>query len=115
MYKFVNLTPHRITLISNDCSKILVDLEGNPSPARVKHDVEVLADIGGLEVRRMVPNSITNLPEPEFGTLFIISSKTLEAVRELEPTRRDFVVIDPTKFIKDEEGNVLGTRGLLTL
>lgn len=99
MVKFVNLTPHEIVL----CGMTL------PSSglARCATLEKQIAVIDGVRVNRRTFGEVTGLPEPQEGTVFIVSALVAQAV---SGQRDDVYVVDET--IRDSEGRIIGCGAL---
>jgi hypothetical protein len=78
--KLVNLTPHAITLVSGD-TKITLPSEGI---ARVDATPGTLRTVEGVPVPIADPTvygEVIGLPEPQEGTLYVVSLMVLERCR----------------------------------
>lgn len=104
MANFMNLTPHAINFVSQD-GDILKTVEPSGSVARVSVKTETIGEADGIPVTSSVYGEIKNLPEPEEGTIYIVSS--LVAGR----TKRKDVFI-PNEPVRDEKGRIIGCRSL---
>lgn len=102
--KLVNLTGHTINLVSLG---IDLPIQGAVKTNQVQHLVH---DIGGLPVFDLEYLDVTGLPEPEDGTLYIVSAISLNGIRELYPERRDCVSVH--KVVKDAQGRTIGCSAL---
>lgn len=56
--------------------------------------------------RKVIEKSVTGLPEPQEGTIYVVSYITAQAV----PDRKD--VFFPGDPVRDDEGNLIGCAGL---
>lgn len=99
MVKMINLTPHEIVLCG-----IILPSEGL---ARCQSFVEKIAEIDGISVNRRWFGEVTGLPEPQEGTIFIVSAIVAQAVAG----KRDdvFVTDDP---IRNENNQIIGCKAL---
>lgn len=106
MKKLVNLTPHIIN-ICNEEGAIISSIESS-GVARVATTSTVIGDINGVPVVKNVFGNVTGLPEPEAGTVFIVSMIVKSAV----PHRDDVVVPDtsPSSVVRDSGGNIIGVK-----
>lgn len=118
-----NLTPHALNVflpiqVVRDGRTVSV-AEGAESVlsvpstgfARAKEIVEQLPalDLEGHEVpvvSRAFASSVDGLPEPQEGTIYVVSFLTAQAV----PDRED--VFFPGEFVRDATGNMVGCVGL---
>jgi hypothetical protein len=62
--------------------------------------------IGGIPVNKSKFGEVENLPEPQEGTIYIVSALTAQAV----PERKDVYITDDA--VRDEQGRVIGCRAL---
>lgn len=104
--KIVNLTPHAI-----NC----VDRQGNPlatypasgQVARVESDLTEAGSLGQVGLFRQTLGEVTDLPEQEPETIFIVSGM----VRSALPARTDLA--SPGDLVRDAEGRPVGCKGLV--
>lgn len=112
MTKIINLTPHPITLTG------LGEIKPSGKPARLE---EITETIGSLTIQAtenpnvkttvVIPliqkkmGRITDLPEPQDGTVFVVSLPVAQAAH-----RADVLAIGES--IRDEKGNVVGAKSL---
>lgn len=104
MKNIVNLTPHEINIVVGD-EKISVKPSGNV--ARVVECIVENGEIWGIAWSRIEHLRVEGLPEPEEGTIYIVSSLVAQA---LKGKRED--VYFPAYLIRDERGNVIGCSAL---
>lgn len=128
--KLVNLTPHSINFILPYHIEIGQDEIGTPeyiteertyslSPsgtlARCKVDRQetdriIAQDIEGWDITLPITSTkfgeVEGLPEPEEGTIYIVSNLVAQAV----PDRKD--VFFPDDLVRDANGNIIGCRAL---
>lgn len=104
MAKFVNLTPHAITLVGD-----FPRIEPSGSVARLTESVEERPSIAGIPARAKVFGEIQGLPDPEDGTYYIVSA--LVAQVAWAQGRTD--VVAPGDLVRDALGNVVGCACLL--
>lgn len=103
--KIVNCTPHDISVI-DDTGHAVATFPGVMDCARVDLRVESTETICGVPVIKKSCVSDSGLPEPQYNTLYIVSS----VFAQYAPSDRDdlLVVYRP---IRDENGSVIGCRG----
>ena len=116
-----NLTPHSISVFAADGKTLLVTVPPSGEVARVSVSrvetgvVPIEPDaaailrhdpLAGIPVFVGTYGSVTGLPAPALGTIYIVSAMVRQAV----PTRRD--VLSPGELIRDAAGQPLGCRGL---
>lgn len=105
MIKFINLTPHAVVFRGDTTNTAAVSAEGDitvaprtgedgkPVPARVGSTPgEQVGDANGIPIFGAPKwGSVEGLPEPEVGTIFIVSLQVLEALRKERSDRADVV------------------------
>lgn len=128
--KLVNLTPHQINFILPYHIEIGRDSTGTPkyvteertyslppsgTVARCKVDRKetdsiIAQDIDGWDITIPITSAkfgeVEGLPEPEDGTIYIVSNLVAQAV----PHRED--VFFPDDIVRDANGNIIGCRAL---
>lgn len=102
--KMVNLTPHPIAFVDED-GKVIRTIESSGTVRAHRASVKVY-DIDGIPVNRVIFGPITDLPEPEDGTVYIVSSLVAQGISE----RTDVYIVDDT--VRDETGRIIGCRAL---
>jgi hypothetical protein len=117
MMNVVNLTPHAINVQRDDGAFVTFPPSG--SVARVETvttpvyvmerslAMRELALADGVLVSVQKFGEVTGLPEPEDGTLYIVSAMVRTAV----PHRRD--VLSPGELIRNDAGQPIGCAGLI--
>jgi len=103
--KFLNLTPHPITIVEGEQSTVY-PVDG-PAP-RLAVEREALGQIGGISVVRSTMGEPTGLPEPQDGVIIIVSA--LVAEHASVAGRADLAY--PGEAIRDPEGKIVGAKGL---
>lgn len=101
----VNLTPHSITVIMDDHK---LEIPPSGTVARVSTDRvgmgHIETDIGPVRAYHQTLGEVTDLPEPEGSTCYIVSAMVAQAV----PGRLD--VVHPGELVRDESGRIIGCR-----
>ena len=103
--RIINLTPHSITFV-DDVGNTVLTVEPSGQVARCSVAREKIGMIGGIPVNKSRFGEVENLPEPEEGTIYIVSALTAQAV----PERDDVFITDDA--VRDEQGRVIGCRAL---
>ena len=104
--KFVNLTQHDLTIILENGDGLVLPASGEV--ARVTFSTQQVDEVAGIPIFKTVYEpEVIGLPEPEDGTIFIVSSLAAQTVR-----RQD--VLAPTKLIRDDDGQVIAAGGFAT-
>jgi len=102
--KFINLTPHDITVILNaDGGSKTLPKSG--TIARVSQVTAVARTVDGINISTATFGSVVGLPERADDTLYIVSAMVKSAAGE----RRDLV--SPGELVRDDSGNVIGCKG----
>lgn len=105
--KVVNLTPHPINFIT-DVGTLVIPTSG--TVARVSEEKKVIGTVEAdgfiVPVNRKKYGDVEGLPDPEEGTIYVVSLKVAEAV----PDRPDVYIVDDT--VRDSEGHIVGARAL---
>lgn len=104
MTKFVNLTPHNLSIINKN--KEVVTIETSGTIARVTSKDEVISVINGIEIHKQTFGEVENLLEPIENTIFIVS----RMVKDRLTNRNDVLV--PSNLVRDVNGDVIGANGL---
>jgi len=106
--KIMNLTPHSIVFVVVGDRKIVVEPSG--LVARVSSKTEAVGEIvtpeGTIPVTQTVFGEVENLPEPEDGKVFIVSSLVAQRV----PEREDVFI--PNESVRDSNGRIIGCKSL---
>lgn len=112
MSKIVNLTPHEINFIGADNQIALtVPPSGIVARACSTRHVDGAVNIDGVNIpiNRTCFGNIVSLPEPEEGTIYIVSSITAQAC----PEREDVYIVDES--VRDSAGRIVGCRSIAHL
>ena len=103
--QITNLTPHalNIVLLSGEIQTIAPS--GNI--ARCSTTAVVVGECNGIPLSTVSYGNVVGLPEPEAGTLYVVSA----LVRSAVPGRED--VASPGDLVRDPAGAVIGCKGLV--
>jgi len=109
--RIINLTPHEIVVMSEGGEEIL-RVPPSGTVTRVEVKTEVIGEINGVKVRKVVYGDIVGLPEPRENTFYVVSTIVLLALREKGIYRRDLIAPDtnPDSVIRDPQGRVIGVK-----
>lgn len=109
--KIMNLTPHALTFISanNNMERYIVEPSG--VVARVAAHTESIGAITTddgftIPLTTTVFGEVENLPSPEEGTIYVVSSLVAGRV----PDRKDVYI--PNESIRDDKGRIIGCLSL---
>jgi hypothetical protein len=119
MYRFVNLTPHAVTVFRNDGSSFTIEPSGKVFRLR-ERDV-VTANIDGVDVVRrqfyIAPEDLELFNDP--SAVYIVSLPALMGLATItEPDLSQFWIVAPDTgggAVRDEKGNITGTRHFVIL
>ena len=100
--KFVNLTPHDISLVVNGKTTVFPKTDTVARCEVIRHKCNV---IDGIPIYATRLGNAINLPPMEEGKLFIVSA----LVKDREYTRHDLV--SPGNLLRNEAGVVIGCEG----
>ena len=106
----VNLTPHAVTVRTEAGDRTFAP---SGQVARVTTQSVQVDDIDGIPVYEQTFGDIEGLPDPEPGTIFIVSMVVRQAAQKLG--RTDVVSPDtsPSGAIRDEQGRIIAVRGFV--
>lgn len=105
--KVVNLTPHTLNLFTEDGEQIVVPTSGTVARVSVK---QVIADrINGLPVYEEKIGEVENLPDPEEGTIYVVSRVVAAALNGVRP---DVFVPGALRRDPTNPGTIIGATGL---
>lgn len=101
----INLTPHAINFLREDNS-VLVTVEPSGTIARASQTREAVGEVNGIVVNQCSYGSVTGLPDPQDGTIYLVSALTAQAC----PERSDVFITDDA--VRDENGRIIGCRAI---
>lgn len=104
--KIVNLTPHPLTLVGNN-GTLNVPASGQVARLAVTRQMLAPVVIDGVElpVSHPVLGAIVGLPDPQTGVLLVVSALVAEAAQRMD-------VMSPGELLRDENGVIIGAKGL---
>lgn len=100
MITIINLTPHAINLPDRTL----------PPTGTVARCIEVTVPAGnidGIEIIRRKYGEVTDLPDAQYETVYIVSA----LVRMARPDRHD--LLSPGDTIRDADGKIIGAKNLI--
>lgn len=103
----INLTPHVINVRRADGSELA--FAPTAPAARVATSQVEVSEVDGIPVRRNTFGQVENLPEPQEGTVYIVSLVVLQAVAG----RRDVVAPDSGATAIRENGQIKAVTGFV--
>lgn len=101
-----NCTPHSLNVLVGE---EVIDLAPTGIVPRCSQSEVTAGEVAGIPVTRQVFGEVIDLPEPEEGVFFVVSRMVAAAC----PERRDLLI--PGALVRDDEGRVVGCRGLSRL
>jgi len=107
MVNLINLTPHQLNIKTQKGS--IVNIEPSGTIARVAQSEERFGEVKDIEVTKLLFGEVEELPEADFGTYYIVSRIVASAASH----RSD--LLTPGQLIRDDDGKVIGARGLSVL
>lgn len=102
MTKIMNMTPHAITFVQEG-GNIVIEPSGTVARVAAK-TVQTGEIINGIPVTRTEFGEVEDLPAPEEGTVFIVSSMVAGRV----PDRTDVFI--PNESVRDDAGRIIGCK-----
>jgi len=120
--KYVNLTPHAVTVMDKDGATILsvppsgtvARLSETAQPAPVwREGVRADRVEDGVPYTLVILGEVSGLPEPQDGVIYIGSMPLLMGMMAAQIQRSD--VVYPYGQVRDSEGRIIGCRSLATL
>lgn len=106
--RVVNLTPHEVRVIDAQ-ARVIRTWKSAPRPARVETDRVPLREIDGIPLLSEERTRAANLPDPEEGVWYIVSS----VVSSAHPERCDLLV--PSDLVRDSKGVVTACRSFVIM
>jgi hypothetical protein len=94
--KLINLTPHEIKLPNG------TSIEPSGYVARANTHLQQCGEMDGIPLLKSLIHSVSNLPEPQDGHMFIVPA----IVRSHLSERND--LLSPAKLIRNNQGHVIG-------
>lgn len=105
--KFVNLTPHELTVLDNENRETKIPASG--IIARAYQELDELEPIAGFAVKATSYGKTENVPDPEPGTFYVVSSLAAQGLSGRED------ILTPGPAIRDDEGKIIGCQGFCVI
>lgn len=105
--KIINLTPHTMNIFNSEGVQIAA-FPPSGKVARVSVKLEQRAHIDGIPVVAGSYGAVTDLPQPEAGTVYIVSA----LVRTAPECKGRVDVLSPADLVRDASGNIIGCKSL---
>ena len=101
----INLTPHSINFVSADGQPVLT-VPSSGTLARVSSRTITTGSVAGIPVTETEFGSVEGLPEPQDGTVYIVSAIVAQRCKG----RNDVFI--PNESVRDEKGRIIGCKSL---
>lgn len=102
----INLTPHDITITNS--KTVTIKPSGLARCEETSEEIKVVED--WIPVFKTTYGKVSGLPEPKENTIYVVSARVAQALKETNPERTDVMI--PAKTLRDSEGNIIGCTGL---
>lgn len=104
----INLTPHAVNLITRGQSTFTFEPSGTVARCAAIDEKKDPIEYAGTQINvvHTTFGQVENLPEPEEGTIYLVSSLVKSAAAD----RNDLAV--PSGFVRDDHGNIVGCTAL---
>jgi len=122
MTKFVNLTPHKITIFRSDGSTIEVEPSGKVF--RLEESDTLIAKVDGVEIvarKFTIPTEVKQFFD-DTNAVYIVSLPVLMALKTIEKQHPELMdiswIVAPdtgSGAVRDEQGRIIGTKRLIIL
>ena len=103
--KIINLTPHDIVITNGPT------FPPSGTVARVSVQQVDAGDVNGIPVKTQTFGDIVGLPEPQAGTVFIVSALVLNAAKAAG--RDDVVAPDTANAVRNDDGHIVSVPGFV--
>jgi len=105
--KFLNLTPHALSIETKDGRMITVPQSGQIARLAVTREARPAFAVGGdvFSVSRPTMGAITGLPDAQAGVVLVVSALVAEQAKRSD-------VFSVGELIRAADGAVIGARGL---
>lgn len=106
--EIINLTPHSINFLGAENRVVLTVPSSGVARAAQRRETIGWVELDGmtLPVTRSKFGAVEGLPAAQDDTIYVVSALTAQAV----PEREDVFIVDDS--VRDENGRIIGVRGL---
>jgi hypothetical protein len=110
--KLINLTPHEVVVYDQTGQNIVLRIPPSGKVARVSVSTETVGEINGVAVRKTTYGDIQDLPDPQPGVIYVVSTLVLIALKDKGIIRTDIVSPDtnPDSALRDTSGKIIGVK-----
>ena len=105
MKQLINLTPHAIVFV-DETGAVMKTVEPSGKLARVSTRTVKTGDWDNLPITETVFGEVEGLPEPEPGTIYLVSSLVAQRCKG----RSDVFI--PNESVRDANGRIIGCKSL---
>jgi hypothetical protein len=122
--RIINLTPHQLNIYDLSGEVVILSIppppEGTPIP-KVSTTSKIVGavKIDGMEisVRKVTYGDVENLPEEKEGTIYIVSTLVMLALKDKGVKRGNLLSPDTNadSVVRDRDGRVFGVKYLQTV
>lgn len=102
----INCTPHTLNIIVGD---EVVDIAPSGIVPRCSQSEQEIGTLDGIPITKQVFGEVVDLPKPKLDTYYVVSRLVAAAC----PNRQDLLI--PGPLVRDDEGKVIGCKGLSRL
>ena len=110
--KIINLTPHELTLFSED-DRILRKISPSGTIARAVQKDEPVGELDGFPLVRSSFGEPIDLPDWKEGGFLFVSLATAKAAQAAGRRTDDLLI--SSQQVRDENGRIIGCRGFAVL
>lgn len=103
--KYVNLTPHSITIMPDGSVPLTIPASGHLARCTTK-TVHTGTVNGWIPITETEYGSVEGLPEPEQDTVYIVSALVAGRCKD----RSDIFI--PNESVRDDKGRIIGCKSL---
>ena len=108
--KVVNLTPHAVTILGSE-GELIAKIESSGN-ARSKQESSPIGLLDNIPLFQTFYGAPIDLPDPEDGTILIVSKITADAAKQVGRSTDDLYIVFDTVRDPANPSNILGCRGL---
>lgn len=107
MIKFINLTPHTITLNNG------INFPSIGKVAKVSTTTVIDNIINNIPIYSIIYGKLENLPDPTDGIIYIVSNIVLEAGKKIRRTDLVAPATNHSDTIRNENGQIISVPGFV--
>jgi hypothetical protein len=117
MANIINLTPHEVIIYDQTGQNIVLRIPPAGKVARVSISAQTVGEINSIAVRKTTYGDIQDLPDPQPGVIYVVSTIVLIALKDKGIIRPDVVSPDtnPDSAVRDASGKIIGVKYFQTI